>query len=261
MTRITRAILASALLATTSLLPGSAANACSDLPNICASNAAHHQQTIDYWATPPWPDDEGDYYDDGPSYNPVDWEQLRRDMAFIAEVEVQRKAEAEALLQEKLKDAKFAAFWNGEWVAHDSPADAPGKFCSAMFLWRGQGALLLGPGGAYDGAFLAFFGPDIPAPKKIEKLKVTLAQTDDKPAMLTEFNMALPWAEGYGMLLFYVPSAEALLDGVLDTQWFRVTVNEKALVGRIDRPIAELEWNSASAARDKMRACLDAKSG
>jgi hypothetical protein len=247
-------ILAAPMLAI--LSPSVPALACSDLPNICAANEAHHQAQIDYWANPPWPDQNETYYDDGPSYSAEEWQAMAEEVRIRAE---ENRAKAEAELQERLKDPKFAAFWNGEWIEKEALTTNPGQFCTATFLYRGEGAMLIGPGGLYESAFLAFFGPQVPAPKEIRKLKATLEQSDEQPATLTTFNMALPWAKDYGMVLFQVPSIDALLGGILDKQAFRVSVEEKGVAGKYNRTIAELEWHSGLAARDILANCAKGK--
>lgn len=231
--------LACLIVASTALMAG-AETASANI----AESEAHHRAMMDIAATPPWVEEEHDEdeeyygYDTGPAYSEQEW------IDWTAEVQ-RLEAEAEA---EKMQDPKYRAFVNGEWL-HKSPTPgAADQTCSALFLRKGVGAMVVALGGPAETALLVFFGPDIPAPKDTRTIKVSLSQTGDAPASVNVFNAPLPWADGFGMMVFAVPSADAALGGMTDTLGFQVALEGKS--------VAEIEWTGGLAARDKLATCI-----
>ena len=213
-----------------------------------AESEAHHRAMMDIAATPPWVEeevyDDEDYYgyDEGPAYSQQEWVDWT---AEVARLEAEREAE-------KLNDPKYRAFVNGQWL-HKSPT--PGgadQTCSALFMRKGVGAMVVALGGKSETALLVFFGPDIPAPAATETIKVSLTQTGDAPASVNVFNTALPWASGFGMVVFAVPSADAALAGMTDTLAFSIAIDGKPPTG--------IEWTGGLAARDKLSTCVAGRS-
>ncbi len=206
------------------------------------------RQIIDMAATPPWPEDEyyedeDDYaYDDAPAYSYEEWQAWSDERA-------QQDAARQA---ELLNDPKYQAFLNGEWLHRTPRAGETDQTCSALFLRKGVGVMVVALGGDKDAALLVFLGPDIPAPAKLEKMRVDLRQNGEAPANVEVFNAALPWAADLGAIVFAVPTAEAALAGMTDTLAFNISGDGKRL--------AEIEWTGGVAARDKLSTCITGRS-
>jgi hypothetical protein len=147
-----------------------------------------------------------------------------------------------------VKDPAYKGYSEGEWF-FDEPAN--GESCSASFMRRGVGVTVLGPSRNLPGAFLIFFGPDLPAPPALTKNRITLSQTGEQPATVQALNSAFPPIEKYGAVMFQVPTIEAALDGIEDVHKFGVAVGSKSLV--------EIEWTGGHAARDKLKQCVARK--
>ncbi len=102
-----------------------------------------------------------------------------------------------------------------------------------------------------DPAVFAFFSMDVPRPGALVEASATLSQTDSQPATVRVFNAALPWMSDYGIVFFAVPSADAALSGMIETQSFGVAMD--------GRNVAAIEWNGGIAARDNLKACIAAR--
>ncbi len=199
-----------------------------------ANDAAMHAQAMnDIAATPPW-DDGGDYYyDDEPSYSSQEWVDWSD--------EITTEGQPDAAL---MNDPRYQAFLDGEWI-HTTGA---GDVCSIVFMRGGVGAIIAALGGPNDPAIFLFFGMDIPAPAKTRTIKATLSQTGDKPATVDVFNSALPWNGNFGTVVFAVPTANAALGGILDTQEFGVGIGGETK--------AEIAWTGGNAAKAALKKCL-----
>jgi hypothetical protein len=211
--------------------------ACSDLPNICGQATEHHRNMMDIAATPPW--DDGSGYDEGPEYSESDW----RDWSSTGPT-----PEAPAATALPIDNAAYQSYLSGDWFHKESPAGLPGEYCVATFMKEGVGAMVMGPGGGYPNAFLAFFSQDIPRPASLKKIKVTLKQTGEKPQTLNVFNARLPGVDGFGMIIFAVPSIDAAMQGMLDKHSFEVTLKNKS--------VAKIAWHDGNTARKKLRGCV-----
>lgn len=235
------------------LLSGSGALACSDLPNICAGQAAHNQSMIDIASTPggggEYYEEEEPYYYDSSTYPNPTRTRLDGTVDVIGSWQYE-EYEAQQKLKGLQNDPRYARYENGGWDyfqdQNGRPA-APGEFCAA-FYWKKDGMVRLsGPGGSFTGAMMTFWGPDIPKPSGVERIKVTLNQSDGSPAQTVEvFNYFVP-ADHYGAIAFLVPSMEALLDNMLDVHGFDLSINGKS--------IAKVDWTGGFAARDQLRKC------
>lgn len=223
------------LAAAAALLWGGAAAACSDLPNICEQAMQHHQNMIDIAATPPWEPEA--YYADPPAYSAAEWVDWSGDLA------AQR---APNPLPEQT--AAYRAFEEGEWLFRGAPKGKPGQFCTATFLRQGAGVSIIGPGGGSPTALLAFFGPDVPAPRRMREAPAILRQTGEKPQKAQVYNAAMPDSAGYGMAIFATPSAKAALDGMLDRASFEIAMGKG--------PVVAVEWTGGAAARAWLRKCI-----
>ena len=104
---------------------------------------------------------------------------------------------------------------------------------------------VLGPSKRLPGAFLIFFGPEIPAPATLGKTKFTLTQTGEKPQSVEAFNAAFPTVDGYGAVIFQVPTLDAALEGIENVHKFGIANNKTTF--------AEIEWTAGFAAREKAK--------
>jgi hypothetical protein len=261
--RISAVVLLSAMAA----LPQPAV-ACSDLANICEMQAQHFQQQMDIAATPPYQDegyyDDGYYddsYDDGgyggdwsaPAYSTAEmsqWiaeEQMRQQQAHQ-----QARQEIISAHEQRLRDDPgYRQFVEGYWLPMPSEALANGGPCMVHFSRLGQGVILMGPNGDYAGAFLAMYGPSMPAPSSVETIQVSLLQTGDPEQTVRVFNTVTPWDEEMGMVFFAVPTIEAAMAGMTDNLDFHLS--------RSGQPLMDIEWHGGLAARDQMSACIQSQ--
>jgi len=238
--------------------------ACSDLPNICSMNAQHHQNMVDISAGYGYGDyygDEGyygdDYYDEGYYSGDIDYsayaEDPGRSLANEAASFAGTAAAAQqAALEERLQDPGFRKayerYTKGGWdYFQDNAGAGPGEYCAA-FYWRGDGMVRLsGPGGDYAGALITFWGPDIPTPKDVKTISVTLDQADGAPQTVKAFNYHLA-GDAWGSIALAVPSIEAALEGMTDTQSFKLLIGKKT--------VAAVEWHGGLKAKTKLESCL-----
>ncbi|PZO35801.1 MAG: hypothetical protein DCF19_23140 [Pseudanabaena frigida] len=149
------------------------------------------------------------------------------------------------------KDPRYQRYRDGGWDFFQADNNAPpGEYCSAFF-WKKEGMVTLsGPGGEYRGALLTFWGKDIPRPDNVEKIKVSLTQSDGLLQTVYAFNYTKP-GDTYGAISFAVPTLEAALAEMKDIESFDVAIDGKS--------VTKVEWHSGLMARDKLRECLNAK--
>ncbi len=163
---------------------------------------------------------------------------------------------------EKFREKIIAGWW--EYFQGSSKAKA-GEFCTAMFqrakreahpggvdlFTEGMTVSLLGPGGSYRGALLAFSplmeDHQFPRLQSGQKVLVTLKQGDEAPQTLNAIYMAMG-KSATPMIAFAVPSIEALMASIEDKARFEVLYQ--------GRPIATIDWHSGFKARDALKSCL-----
>lgn len=226
------------------------AQACADLPNICEQQRVHWQEMNDIGAAQEainrsQQQQEDSYYAPNAPYDPM---QQRLNTAYemmqLVILNVQK-------VDELTKDPRFQIYNNGGWdFFQGKDGVAPGEYCAA-FYWKKDGFVRLsGPGGDYEGAFLTFWGPDIPRPEKLRTLKATLSQSTGKPQTVQVYNYIQP-GEPYGSISFTVPTIELALDAMEDVQSFDISIEGKS--------VAKVEWNEGLMAREKLRECVNAR--
>jgi len=147
------------------------------------------------------------------------------------------------------RDQRYQRSIVGGWdFFQDAPNARPGELCTAFFTKKDGYVAVTGPGGDSPGAFLTFWGPNVPKPKDVKRVKVSLLQTGGAPAQtVTAFNTYNPAADIGGITLA-VPTVDALLDNMLDVHSFTVSMD--------GRQVAAVEWTGGLAARDRLRACI-----
>lgn len=151
-----------------------------------------------------------------------------------------------------MKDPRRKDYIEGSW---NFGGTEPNEFCSAMFGRKAVWVSVFEPGENIPGAFLMFWGLDIPKPERITKTKATLSQTGEKPqsvnVMNTTFTLNDKEKTKLGSLFFQVPTIEDALNGIENIHKFGVALNDKT--------VAEIEWNEGFAARDKLKQCIEKK--
>lgn len=184
-------------------------------------------------------DGDGGYANDLPRvhYDPAQW---------AAWAERARKTE-EALEAERMKDPKYRDLKKGVWDYAHSGASASGGVCTAVFLTLRGGVILMDWTGEAKGTYVAFFGGNIPIAKQFDKVKASLTQSGETQTVQT-FHAPLPWYKGVGMIMFAVPSTDALLSSLKDKQDFDVKLGGQTVVWG--------EWHSGLEARDWLRSCV-----
>lgn len=151
----------------------------------------------------------------------------------------------EAAEAERMKDPRYKELKRGVW---EYPGGKEARdVCAAMFLTLRGGILLMDWAGDARGTFLAFFGGTIPPVEAIERKTVSLTQSKETQTVQA-FHAPLPWHREVGMIMFAVPSTEALLRSIEDVQDFDVKVAGQTVVWG--------NWHSGREAQRALRACV-----
>jgi hypothetical protein len=244
-----KAVASSIVFAIAWCAPANPAQACSDLPNICAAQAQHNQQMNDIAATPQR-NENGRYDGGGPA------SEQPRDPTAQAMADIYNAGEASsalgAELKEQMRDPKFKAaydrYYKGGWdFFQDSNNPKPGEYCSALYAKGDVMVRISGPGSGYDGALMTFSGPGITGSRDVKKLKVTLNQSDGSSQSVQTFNYQLP-GEVYASIAFAVPTIEAAMAAMEDKQGFDLLIKGKSVL--------KLDWHDGLAARKALEKCL-----
>lgn len=166
---------------------------------------------------------------------------------------------------EKFREKVISGWWE---FMHASSKAKSGEYCAATFMRAKRektasgmdlfndvvAVTLFGPGGDYRGALLGFTplteNNAFPKLKNGQKVLVTLKQGNETPSTLNAIYMTVG-ASALPMIVFAVPSIEALMAGMEDKWDFEVTYQNK--------PIANIAWHSGIKARDELKKCLAGK--
>lgn len=166
---------------------------------------------------------------------------------------------------ERFREKIIKGWW--EFIQGKSGAKA-GEYCTATFLQAKRdprpkmdlfkesiAVMLAGPGGDYRGALLGFMPIDsenaFPKLQKGKPVMVTLRQGDEKPVTLNAIYTTLANKSSTPVIVFAVPSIEALMEGMEDNWSFDVTYQ--------GRSIANIKWHSGLKAREELKQCLAGK--
>lgn len=167
-----------------------------------------------------------------------------------AAIEIEKAALLGKIEEMQLQDdPRYKRYQDGGWeYFQDAPGARPGELCTAFFWKKGGYVAITGPGGDSANAYLTFWGTDVPKPREVTQVQITLRQTGNDPAQtVTAFNTFNP-ATDMGGITLAVPTVDALLNNMLDVHAFTVELG--------GRTIAQVEWTGGHATRDKLRACL-----
>ncbi|MGI0493785.1 hypothetical protein ACN4EG_18540 [Alkalinema pantanalense CENA528] len=143
----------------------------------------------------------------------------------------------------------FDQLAEGTWTVGRSPAGQATLACSASFWTLNGGVILMDWKGEQSGTAMMFFSKQIPHDRKgVKRLRVDLVQsgeTQNVEVLASRF----PMVPSMGMMFFKVPSSEALLSSIEDTQDFAVHWDGRRLFGG--------EWHSANAMRKDLTECVE----
>lgn len=154
---------------------------------------------------------------------------------------------AEAAREEmRMRDPAYRELRPGIWDFPNNAEPAP-AICTAGFFTTRGGVLLMDWTGEHNGAFIAFWGGTIPRAERFERQSVTLIQSGDRQTVRA-FHAPAPWAEDIGMILFAVPSSQALIESIEDVQDFEVVMHGQTLIWG--------EWHSGRQAQAALRQCV-----
>lgn len=211
--------------------------------------AAHARAMNDIAATPPCcyggDDDEWQGYE--PNFSAAELQQMLL-QSKIEEEQSRRQHQARMA-----SDPDYRSFFDGFWNFRPASENTPGQHCAARFYREGSGMMILAPSQESPSAYLALYGPGVPAPKSARKITVQLYQTGEPRQTVEVFNLPMAGTGGNGMLLMAVANVDLLLGGMLDTHRFEVFDKKQQQVLYI------LEWTGGFAARDRLRSCVNAK--
>ncbi|GEM_PF-1311734 len=124
----------------------------------------------------------------------------------------------------------------------------PGQRCMALFTSADGLVGVFGPGGAFPGGMLMFWGRDLPKPQNPELTQVSLLQDEEAESQTVRGYSYSDPGGSTGVIALAVPSPEAVLATMLDNQRFRLTIDGQQLL--------DVRWQDGLAARDKLRQCL-----
>ena len=162
--------------------------------------------------------------------------------------EIQRLKASHAMERAELeRDARYTRYSAARWSHY-----VTGASCTALFSKQDGFVALTSPGQTGEQAYLTFWGPNVPKPAEVKRVRMTLAQTGEAPQTVMALNTANP-KEPFGSITMAVPTIDALLDNILDVHSFTVTLDGKV--------VSQVEWTDGFAARDKLRACVARKPG
>ncbi len=123
----------------------------------------------------------------------------------------------------------------------------PGDYCQVLFTSRNGLLGVSGPGGDYRGAMLIFWHADIPAPKELQLVPVSLGQDDETTVQTVKAYNYTDLNTRSGALALAVPTLDALLDNMQDKQTLRLSMN--------GRQVVNLTWHSGREARGALNNC------
>lgn len=219
--------------------------------------AEHAQQMNDYSreAAENYANSQNDYYaeeeDTGyygayrPSSDPA-LNVLTLEMQYM----MQAVERAQTIRAEMESDPRYERWLNGGWDHYRSRQPAgPGEYCAATYLSQDGLITLTGVDSSWDGAMLMFVGTKIPTPAELERVTATLSQTGASPFTVQAFLFAAdPAREGFGTVVFSVPSMEDALRTMLDENDFTVEID--------GREVFRMGYKEGLKARDELRKCV-----
>lgn len=159
-----------------------------------------------------------------------------------------RKLDEDMKKLEKDKEEKRKTLEKGIWDV-DAKQTPEGNLCAAVFskytLDEGGIVTIMGFQNPKPDAWLIFQGVRLPKSKNVTKMKVTLQQDNEPAQDLQVFNYRE--TRDVGTILFAVPGLTALVNGMSDTQRFRLSEGAKILL--------DIQWHNAAPVIEKLKQC------
>ncbi len=159
-----------------------------------------------------------------------------------------RKLDEDMKQLEKEKEETRKKLAKGIWDVDAKPTPE-GNLCAAVFskYKHDEGGIvtIMGFQNPKPDAWLIFQGVGIPKSKNVTKMKVTLQQDNEPAQDLQVFNYRE--TRDVGTIMFAVPGLTALLNGMSDTQRFRLSDGGKVLL--------DLQWHNAAPVIEKLKQC------
>jgi hypothetical protein len=182
----------------------------------------------------------------------------------------QSQIETEREIYGKKNPEAYEALLRGTWFFTRSNPEDKIQICMADFMRRRGGIRLMHWDGDEPGTFLAFFGDNIQRVGKVKRIRVRLVQGGESQTVEV-FQTNYPLSKYMGMLMFRVPSTEALLNAIEDNQDFKIFMDQSDIemregLGRVllkpkgqkgvEHEIFTPGWHTGHAARDALKACI-----
>ncbi|AJD56807.1 hypothetical protein [Synechococcus elongatus] len=182
----------------------------------------------------------------------------------------QSSIETERELVGKENPEVYEALLQGVWIFGSSKLDSKVPMCTATFATRRGGVMFQDWTGDEPGTFLAFYNVNIQRVNQVKRVRVRLEQSGESQTV-EAFQTNYPLVDTMGMLMFRVPSTEALLSSIEDNQDFNIYMRESDIETRrglgllllpnrgrndVEYKVVSGEWHSGLSARDALKACI-----
>lgn len=158
-----------------------------------------------------------------------------------------REMDIQADQARRASDPDYRALAEGVWTFDNRVTKDGARVCAATFWTLRGGVTLIHWGGQEDTTLLGYFGLMIPNPKKPKIVSLALTQSGETQKVRA-ISMRFPPAKQMGVALFMVPSAEAMVSSIEDSQDFQVELDGQT--------IAQGAWHSGLEARAALASCL-----
>lgn len=159
---------------------------------------------------------------------------------------------AEAIRRNEEKEKEKRELALGKWTV-DSLPTPDGRLCTAVFAkytpeggGKDQGIIgIMGLQEPKKDAWLIFYGADLPKPRGVKKVNITLQQNDEPPHTVRAFNYRL--SKHVGTVAFTVPGLAAALQGMSDNQSFKLWLGGKMKMS--------IRWTNGFAGIQQLQQC------
>lgn len=173
-------------------------------------------------------------------------EQMRQSLAALAATRRSMDNDDPGITLTQMSRDYNNGFWTFSEVTERRAK--PGEHCMVLFTSADGLVGVFGPGGDYRGAMLKFWGRNLPTPDDTELTQVSLWQDEEAETQTVRGYSYTDPRSGSGVIALAVPSAEAVLTTMLDTQRFRLSID--------GRQVLDVSWRDGLEARDRLRQCL-----
>lgn len=163
---------------------------------------------------------------------------------WVSHAQDQHRQEIEARFA---NDPAYHELLKGTWTFRNSAVQQSLNACEATFWTRNGGVSFIHFAGRERMTLLGFFGGSIPSSNRPHFLNAELVQSGEVQRVRV-LNLHFGSVKSMGMVLFNVPSPEALLGAIEDKQDFEVRLEGETVVRG--------EWHSGIKARAALQECL-----